>query len=107
MRDGDLRSDHFFDAAAFPTISFTSTKVEGTDPSHFTIEGNLTMRGQTRPVTLTAQVVASGKSPRGRSIVAYAATVTIDRTQWGMTYGPAIVGNDVDLSLNAEADGPQ
>ena len=107
MRDGDLRSDHYFDVAEFPTITFASTKVDGTDPSHFTIEGNLTMRGQTHPVTLAAQVVASGKSPRGRSIVAYAATATIDRTLWGMTYGPAIVGDNVDLSLNAEADGPQ
>ena len=105
-RDGDLRSDHFFNAAATPTIKFVSTKVDGTDPSHFTITGDLTMHGVTHPVVLNAQVVASGKSPRGRSIIAYAATATIDRTQWGMTYGPLIVGNNIDLSLNVEADGP-
>lgn len=106
QRDGDLRSPHFFDVAASPTISFVSTKVDGTDPSHFTIAGNLTMHGQTHPVVLNAQVVAAGKSPRGRSIIAYSASVTIDRTQWGMTYGPMIVGNNIDLSINAEADGP-
>ena len=50
--------------------------------------------------------LASGKSPRSRSIIAYAATAQIDRTQWGMTYGPLIVGNSVDISLNVEADGP-
>lgn len=106
MRDSDLRSAHFFNVASTPTIDFISTKVSGTDATHFTIAGNLTMHGETHPIVLNAQVVASGKSPRGRSIIAYTATATIDRTQWGMTYGPLIVGNNVDLSINAEADGP-
>ncbi|HLY03028.1 MAG TPA: YceI family protein [Candidatus Cybelea sp.] len=107
MRDGDIRSAHYFDVALTPDIRFVSTKVEGTDPKHFTIAGDLTMHGETHPVVLNAQVVASGKSPRGRSIIAYGANVTIDRTQWGMTYGPLIVGNSVDISINIEADGPQ
>lgn len=106
MRDGDLRSDHFFDVAADPAMSFTSTKIAGSDPKHFTIEGNLTMHGQTHPIALNAQVVAAGKSPRGRDIIAYAATTTIDRTAWGIAYGPMIVGNTIDISLNVEADGP-
>ncbi|MGA8534545.1 MAG: YceI family protein [Candidatus Tumulicola sp.] len=105
-RDHDLKSDHFFDVAVTPKITFASTKIEGTDPNNFTIAGNLTMHGQRHPIVLQARVVGSGTSPRGRRIVAYAATVTIDRTQWGMTYGPLIVGNDVDLSLNVEADAP-
>jgi polyisoprenoid-binding protein YceI len=107
MRDSDLRSDHFFNVAVTPTITFTSAKIEGSDPNQFTVTGDLTMHGATHPVALSARVVGSGKSPRGRSIIAYAATATIDRTQWGMTYGPAIVGNSVDLSLNVEADAPQ
>lgn len=105
-RDSDLRSAHFFNVASTPAIEFVSTKVSGTDPAHFTIAGNLTMHGQTHPIVLNAQVAGAGKSPRGRRIIAYAATATIDRTQWGMTYGPAIVGNSIDLSINAEADGP-
>lgn len=106
MRDSDLRSPHFFNVASTPTMEFVSTKVSGTDPAHFTIAGNLTMHGETHPIVLNAQVAGAGKSPRGRRIIAYAATVTIDRTQWGMTYGPAVVGNNIDLSINAEADGP-
>jgi len=105
MRDNDLRSPHYFDVATWPTMHFASTKIEG-DAKQFTITGDLTMHGATHPVTLSAQVVGAGKSPRGRSIVAYAATGTIDRTQWGMTYGPLIVGNNVDLSINVEADAP-
>ncbi len=106
MRDGDLRSPHYFNVASTPDIRFASTKIEGTDPSSFKIDGDLTMHGQTHPVVLDAKVIAAGKSPRGRSIIAYGATVTIDRTQWGMTYGPLIVGNSVNVSLNIEADGP-
>jgi polyisoprenoid-binding protein YceI len=105
-RDSDLRSAHFFDVANTPQIRFASTKVEGTDPKHFTVTGNLTMHGQTHPIVLNAQVVAAGKTPRGQSLIAYAATATLDRTQWGMTYGPMIVGNSIDLSLNVEADAP-
>lgn len=106
MRDGDLRSDHFFNTASTPDITFVSTKISGTDPKHFTVAGDLTMHGQTHPVTLDAQVVAAGKTPRGRSLIAYSATASIDRTQWGMTYGPMIVGNGIDIALNVEADEP-
>jgi len=106
MRDGDIRSPHYFDVATYPDIRFTSTKIEG-DAKHFTVTGDLTMHGQTHPVTLTAQVVGAGKSPRGRSIIAYAATATVDRTQWGMSYGPMIVGNSIEISINIEADAPQ
>ncbi|HEY1681981.1 MAG TPA: YceI family protein [Candidatus Tumulicola sp.] len=105
-RDSDLRSAHFFNTAANPEIRFESTKVEGTNPKQFTINGDLTMSGQTHPVVLDAQVLASGKSPRGKSIIAYSATAEIDRTKWGMDYGPMFVGNTVDISLNIEADGP-
>jgi len=106
-RDSDLRSAHYFNVTETPPIKFVSTKITGTDPSHFTIAGDFTMHGQTHSITLSAQVVAAGKTPHGRSIIAYAATATIDRTQWGMTYGPLIVGNNVDLSINAEADAPE
>jgi polyisoprenoid-binding protein YceI len=106
QRDGDLKSPHFFNVAATPSIKFVSTKVDGTDPAHFTIAGNLTMHGVTHPILLKAGVVAAGKSPRGKMLVAYSATATIDRTQWGMTYGPMIVGNSIDISINAEAEAP-
>ncbi|HEY2554661.1 MAG TPA: YceI family protein [Candidatus Cybelea sp.] len=107
MRDNDLRSAHYFNVASTPDIHFASTKVDGTDPKHFTVTGDLTMHGETHSVVLDAQVVGAGKSPRGRSIIAYEASATIDRTQWWMSYGPLIVGNNIDISLNVEADGPQ
>lgn len=106
MRDSDLRSAHFFNVASTPDIRFVSTKIDGADPKHFTVRGDLTMHGETHPVVLDAQVVASGKSPRGRPVIAYAASTQVDRTQWGMTYGALIVSKNVDISVNIEADGP-
>ncbi|HEX3670655.1 MAG TPA: YceI family protein, partial [Candidatus Cybelea sp.] len=54
-RDSDLRSEHYFNVAATPSIKFVSTKIAGTDPKSFTIAGDLTMHGQTHPVVLNAQ----------------------------------------------------
>jgi len=106
MRDNDIRSDHYFDVATYPNMTFQSTKITGTDPKHFTIVGNLTMHGQTHPVTLNAGVVGAGTTPRGRSVIAYSATGSLARSQWGMSFGPVIVGDGIDISLNVEADGP-
>jgi len=105
-RDGDLRSAHYFNVASTPEIRFVSTKIEGTDPAHFTIAGDLTMHGETHPVVLNAQVIASGKSPRGQSIIGLRRKCDDRSYAVDMTYGPLIVGNSVDISLNIEADGP-
>ena len=102
MRDGDLRSPHFFDASTYPAMSFASTKVTATDSTHFTLEGNLTMHGQTHPVTLNAQYL--GRAPvMGKERIAYTAKTTIDRTQWGMTYGNPVASNSIDLEIDIEA----
>jgi polyisoprenoid-binding protein YceI len=103
MRDDDLRSDHFFDVKQFPIMSFTSTSITATDDKHITIAGNLTMHGMTKPLTLTAEFLGQGKGMRGETRDAFAASATIDRTQWGMTYGNPIVSNSIDLSIEIEA----
>lgn len=103
MRDDDLRSAHFFDVTQFPVMSFTSTSITATDDKHITINGNLTMHGVTKPVTLAAAFLASGPGMHGETRAAYTATVTIDRTQWGMTYGYPVVSNSIDLAIDIEA----
>jgi polyisoprenoid-binding protein YceI len=103
QRDEDLRSPHFFDVKANPAITFTSTSITATDDKHITIAGNLTLHGVTKPVTLAASYLGRGPGMRGELRVAYTATATIDRTQWGMTYGNPIVSNDIDLNLDIEA----
>jgi len=103
-RDADLKSDRWFDVTQYPTMTFVSTKITG-DKSAMTVAGTLTFHGKTNPVTLTANYDGSVKDPRGRTHVGYSATGTIDRTRWGLgpNFPPAIVSNDIKISIELEA----
>ena len=102
-RDGDLKSPHFFDVATYPAMSFTSTKITAIDATHFTMVGDLTMHGQTHPVTLAGEYIGRMTDPRNRQHIGYTAKGTIDRTQWGMNYGQIVVGNNADIVIDVEA----
>jgi polyisoprenoid-binding protein YceI len=107
-RDNHLRSADFFDAATFPKLTFVSTKISGSD-TNFTVEGDLTIRGTTRPVSLQAQFEGSGKDPWGNERVAYAATTKISRKEFGLTWNQALetggvaLGDEIEISLQIEA----
>jgi polyisoprenoid-binding protein YceI len=102
MRNGDLKSPHFFDVATYPTMTFASTKITAIDATHFTMVGDLTMHGQTHSATLTGEYIGRMTDSRGHQHIGYASKGTIDRTQWGMTYGPVVVGNTADLEIDVE-----
>ena len=107
-RDRDLRGGDWLETDKFPTMTFVSKQITGT-AQNFTVVGDLTMHGITKPVTLTAK--EEGKSPdaRGRMHIAYTATGTIDRRDWGLNWGKTtpggslIASNDVTIGLNIEA----
>lgn len=103
-RDNDLKSDHWFDVAKYPTMTFVSTKISG-DKNAMTVAGNLTFHGKTNPVTLTAKYEGTVKDPRGRTHLGYSATGTIDRTLWGIgtNFPSAVVGNDIAITIELEA----
>jgi polyisoprenoid-binding protein YceI len=65
----ELRSAQWLDAAKYPTISFHATKVVRTGPSEARIEGDLTLHGVTKPVTLVAHVNGAGTNPLERAAV--------------------------------------
>ena len=97
-----LQKPEFFDAAQFPTGEFVSTKVVVAGNSA-TITGNLTLKGVTRPVVLTARFVGAGIMPMGakKLNVGFAATTTIKRSDFGISYGIPLVSDDVELTINA------
>ncbi len=103
-RDADLRSDHWFDTAKYPTMTFTSTKITG-DKAAMSMVGTLAFHGKTNPVTLTAKYDGSVTDPKGRTHIGYSATGTVDRTAWdlGPNYPPAIVGDDITITIELEA----
>ncbi|HET9029842.1 MAG TPA: YceI family protein [Candidatus Aquilonibacter sp.] len=102
-RDADLRSAHFFDVANDPGMDFKSTKIVASDATHFVMTGELTMHGQTHSVTLDGQFLGRMTDRGGRTHVAYSAKGTLDRTQWGMTYGQIVASNAVDVDIEIEA----
>lgn len=106
-RDDHLRSADFFDVAQFPAMSFTSTKVTKGDGNALSVEGNLTMHGVTKPVTLAVTFLGSGPAQPGQK-AGFEATTTIDRKDFGIVWNRAIdngtlLGDDVAIAINVEA----
>lgn len=103
-RDEHLRGDDFFDVAKYPTISFRSTRPRFHKGDLNGAEGELTLLGQTHPVTLTVTSFNCGQNPITKKPACGAnAIATIKRSEWGMTaYVPA-VGDEVHLEIQIEA----
>lgn len=103
MRDNDLRSDHFLDAAKYPTITFKSTHVESAGSGKLKVDGDLTLHGVTKPVTLAVDgPSAPVKDPRGNLHMGASATTTINRTDFGMNIMPQMVGTDIAITIDVE-----
>ena len=109
MRDDHIRSADFFDAANHPTITFASTGLRYEDGEFF-IDGELTIRGNTRPVTLTLTEPAFGPSPQGGVKAGFSAAVEVDRHDFGVSYngpipgGGVALGDKVQITIDVEAD---
>lgn len=108
-RDKDLRSDHFFDVAKYPTITFKSTKVEQVEPGKLKVTGDLTIHGVTKPVVLDVEgPTAPVKDPWGNQRAAVNATTKINRQDFGVKWnatmdgGGVVVGDDVAITIDAE-----
>lgn len=100
--DGTLQSADWFNAAEFPTARFVSTAVTPTGAGTARIEGNLTLHGVTKPITLEATFVGSGLNPMNQAVtVGFSATGKIDRTEFGITRYAPVIGNDVTLTISA------
>jgi polyisoprenoid-binding protein YceI len=103
-RDNDLRSERFLDAAKFPEMSFKSTKVTPGSGGSFTMAGMLTIKGTSLPVTLNGNMEGNVKDNQGRTHYGYAASLTIDRTKWGVgaNIPAAVVSTEVAITIEAE-----
>lgn len=102
-----LKGADFFDAAKFPTGRFQSTAVQasGTDA---TITGNLTLKGVTKRVTLKAKFTGAGKGPMNQlETVAFEATTTIKRSDFGISYGIPFVPDEVPLQITVAFEKPK
>ena len=98
---GDAR---FLNGEKFPEIKFVSTKIVETGPKTAKITGDLTLRGVTKPVTLDAVFNGTTKAnpQMGLERIGVSARGTINRSEWGMTFGTQFVSDAVELIVEAE-----
>lgn len=107
-RDAHLASADFFNSEVWPKMTFTSTSVERLGGSKLAISGDLTIRDQTRPVTLQVERGGSGKDPWGNTRVGYSGHARISRKAFGLTWnqaletGGVLVGDEVEIEFEAQ-----
>jgi polyisoprenoid-binding protein YceI len=103
MRDKDLRSDHFFDVAKYPTITFQSKRVESAGTGKLKVTGDLTMHGVTRELVLDVDGPTPPiKDPKGNSHRGLSATATLSRADYGMAFDAPMVGDQIAIQIDAE-----
>jgi polyisoprenoid-binding protein YceI len=102
-RDDDLRSDHFFDVAKYPNITFQSKRVESAGAGKLKVTGDLTIHGVTKEVVLDVDGPTPAiKDPRGNSHRGVSATTTINRTDFGITADSGMIGDQIGIQLDVE-----
>ncbi|MCC6620453.1 MAG: YceI family protein [Deltaproteobacteria bacterium] len=99
-RDDHLKSPDFFNAKQFPNIVFKSRAVKaGARAGAFLVEGDLTLRGVTKPVTVELVKTGEGKDPYGGYRVGFEGTFTINRHDFGVSFMPDGLGKDVTITV--------
>jgi len=108
-RDNHLRTNDFFDVENHPTWTFTSTTIRPISATEWNVDGDLTIRGVTKQVTLDATLEGVVQDPYGNHRVGFSAKTSIDREDFGVSFngvmeaGGLVVGKKVDIDIEAEA----
>lgn len=108
-RDDHVRSADFFEVQTHPSITFSSTAIRF-EGGEFFIDGDLSIRGTTKSVTLTAEAPEFGPNPQGGTKAGFSASTEINRSDFGVSYngpipgGGMALGEKVQIVLEVEAD---
>jgi polyisoprenoid-binding protein YceI len=106
-RDDDLRSKNFFEVDQYPQMTYRSTGLK-VDGEQFTLDGELTAHGITRPLPLRVEVNGFGADPYGNQRSGFTATGSLNRSDFGMTFnvplegGGVMVGDRIDITIEVE-----
>ena len=109
QRDNHLKSGDFFELETYPTFSFRSTAVRVTGDTTFEVDGDLTIKDITNPVTLKGEYLGWGPDMEGNPMFAASAKTTVDREDWDMTWNVAVetggllVSKKIDIEIEVEA----
>jgi polyisoprenoid-binding protein YceI len=107
QRDNDLRSSNFLEVDKYPTITFKSTRIEAAGQDRFNMTGDLTIKGNTRPVTLSVVRLGEFNDPMMGHRIGYSGEGKINRKDFGLSFnmmldGKFIVSEEVQIFLEGE-----
>jgi polyisoprenoid-binding protein YceI len=109
QRDEHLRSADFLDVANYPALTFRSRRIAPAGPEHFTVTGDLTIRGVTKEVAFDVEgPTPPVKDPWGNVRAGISATAKINRKEFGLTWnalvegGGVMIGDEVSITIEAE-----
>jgi polyisoprenoid-binding protein YceI len=98
QRDAHLRNSDFFEVAQYPTLTFKSTQIKQVDNDTFLVQGELTMKGITKPVKLNVEYNGLTKDPWGGERAGFVITGKINRSDWGVNFNSLLETGGVALS---------
>lgn len=109
-RDNHLKSGDFFDADAYPTITFKSTGITKKSDDEYAITGDLKIKDVTKSVTFKTEFNGKGTNPWGQEVYGFEAETKIDREEFGLTWnaaletGGVLVGKEIKIAVELEVN---
>jgi polyisoprenoid-binding protein YceI len=108
-RDAHVKSADFLDVENFPTLTFTSTGLRNTGGSDYVVDGDLTIHGVTKPVSIEAEFSGIATDPWGNTKIGFEGKAEISRKDFGLTWnvaleaGGVLVSDKIQIVLDVQA----
>ncbi|MEI7778265.1 MAG: YceI family protein [Actinomycetes bacterium] len=109
-RDAHIKSADFLDAETYPTLTFVSTGLRHKGGNEFEVEGDLSIHGVTKSVTIAAEFTGNATDPYGNQKIGFEGKASISRKDFGLTWnvvleaGGVMVSDHITIELDVEAD---
>jgi len=103
-RDAHLRSPDFLNSDEYPELTFRSTRLSHKRDNRFEVVGDLTIRGETQPVTLEVKLGGVVTDPFGQTKALFSASTKLERETWGMNWNQALEAGGVLVSKSLDVE---
>jgi polyisoprenoid-binding protein YceI len=103
-RDGHLKSADFFDTEKFPKITFVSTSVKDSGSDKIVVDGNLTIKDVTKPLSITFEYTGTATDPFGNARYGFEGEAEINRKDYGLTWNAALETGGILVSENIKLE---
>ena len=103
-RDAHLNSPDFFDTERFPKITFASTSIKDAGADRVTVEGNLTIKDVTKPISIEFEFTGTATDPYGNARFGFEGAAEINRKDFGLTWNAALEAGGVLVSDNVKLE---